>query len=120
MSFYLTSLPQEHRLVLSSTLQAWARDDQVHFIQLSRTRISAPCFQDLFLVSKESHRVYTSQKLLALYSSTFTSLASSFIPSTPLDLSLPFTSVALSSRHWLSFQHNKVARIQILSSTMQL
>jgi len=79
MTYYLQHGAPEHLAILASTLQAWAAQDR-----------------DLFLVSREGHRLYTSSRLLALSSPTIASLLP-LSPSTTPGLSLPCSSATLSS-----------------------
>ena len=77
MTYRLQYSSSEHLSLLSSTLGAWAREDQ-----------------DCHLVSREGHRLYTSQRLLALLSPSLAPI----LQSTPYPaLSLPCSSASLTS-----------------------
>ena len=95
MAYQLQYTDWEHREIISESLLAWAKTDQVMSLLGFLLSLQQLHPQDIYLVSREGHRIYTSQRLLNLSSSFFTSL----LPSTSAlhGLSLPYSSSSLSS-----------------------
>ena len=76
MSYFLEYSSLEHHSMLATTLSTWAN-----------------CHQDIYILSTEGHRVYTSHTLLAFSSPNF--LAHILPSSTETAISLPFSSQSL-------------------------
>ena len=95
MSYTIKFDGLDHQSLLMSTLQAWAGEISL-FSPLSFSPLHFPGEdQDIYLVSEEGHRIYTSQRLLAPSSPSLSSLLppSSSLPG----LSLSCSSSSLSS-----------------------
>merc|ERR1712204_116346 len=99
MTFHLSHPTVEHHQLLSSTLAAWSRGDQ-----------------DLYLISTEGHRVYTSSRLLILSSPSLSPLLSS---STAPGISLPCSSSSLSSLLSLLTTGSVTATKQVLEEVVK-
>ena len=81
MTYRLQYNSSEYRGLLASSLMAWAAEDR-----------------DLAIVSLEGHVLYTSRRLLALFSPTLAPLLTSSYPTTlPTSLSLPYSSSTLTA-----------------------
>jgi len=81
MTYRLQYNSSEYRGLLASSLMAWAAEDR-----------------DLAIVSLEGHVLYTSRRLLALFSPTLAPLLASSHPTTlPTSLSLPYSSSTLTA-----------------------